>query len=289
MGPIDEYDQNIPHYNKKQNFKERIVWADEKGFALAQEEWDEYIAPKPAPKQNKRVPFGPKYTGEGKLDFYMPNNIREGMDKEDIHDMEAAYQIKNNRNRVDANQNVFADITEKEQNKAFVEKSVPNGGYNRITKGYNPQPAKVNMFVPQTEELDSRNDVFLKSGTDPAAWDRKPASNLNVQVPKSKPRSTVAAKSKNLHNKINRGISPNQPPQSKAKPQEEASEKKPASKSSQQINPDRRSSSLKVKKEHEKMVPNKPGSSKASHRGQSGGSFVVPSNTPSLKKSESSK
>lgn len=112
-----------------------------------------------------------------------------------------------------------------------------------------------NTFISPADEVDSRNDMFTKpAGTGSSFVDSKPMSSLNVQVPKSKPHSTVATKNKNLHNKINRGISPNQPPANKAKVRETTDDKKASRPSSSQkstakevVDLGRRSNSLKVK------------------------------------------
>lgn len=126
---------------------------------------------------------------------------------------------------------------------------------DRIVGGNVMPSSKISStFISPVDEVDSRNDVFAKSATGSSFVDSKPMSSLNVQVPKSKPHSTVAAKNKNLHNKINRGISPNQPPANKAKVRDAADDKKAARPSSSQksavkevIDLGRRSSSLKVK------------------------------------------
>ena len=67
------------------------------------------------------------------------------------------------------------------------------------------------------EDLESRNEVFEKAGSDPIYKDRKPLGGFSGQIPKSSFPNSMAHKSKNMHTKINRGISPNQPPQSKLK------------------------------------------------------------------------
>lgn len=140
---------------------------------------------------------------------------------------------------------------------------------------------------PSNEEIDSRNEIFVKAQTDPMFQDRKPLSNLQTTVTKHK---------HNMHNKINRGISPNQPPNSKPKIQQISNEsenktigyhqsnirKEKPKESSTDV---RRSNSLKVKKENDKIPYSK--SSRDSHRG--GGSFVVPSSTTNKKSSSLTK
>lgn len=67
MGPLAEFAQNMPVYQHKS--RDRIVWADEKGFSLVQQEPSdaETQVLKPSTFINKQTPFGPKYTCEGKL------------------------------------------------------------------------------------------------------------------------------------------------------------------------------------------------------------------------------
>lgn len=67
MGPLAEFAQNMPTYQHKS--RDRIVWADEKGFSLTQHEPlnVETQVLKPSAQINKQTPFGPKYTSEGKL------------------------------------------------------------------------------------------------------------------------------------------------------------------------------------------------------------------------------
>lgn len=99
----------------------------------------------------------------------------------------------------------------------------------------------------------------------------------------------MVAKSKNMHAKINRGISPNQPPQNKTKAldndRKKAYQPSSLSKHSMKESADaaRRSSSLKTKKENERMSNYKPSpSTRGNHKG--GGSFIVPSSNPKYKK-----
>jgi hypothetical protein len=144
-----------------------------------------------------------------------------------------------------------------------------------------------NTLMSPPDELDSRNEIFAKSETDPIFSDRKPLSNL--QVAKNNPHSSMVAKSKNMHAKINRGISPNQPPQNKMKTFDSERKKayQPASVGKHPVKESadtvRRSSSLKVKKDNDRISNYKPSSStRSNHKG--GGSFIVPSNNPKNKK-----
>lgn len=169
------------------------------------------------------------------------------------------------------------------------------GDYERMVNNNMVNSSNINdVFAPNYEEMDSRNEIFSKASTDPSFKDRKPLGSLQAQMPKSNPQTVVATKSKNMHTKINRGISPNQPPQHKIKTYEENENKKsyqPASVSKYSLkesnDSSKRSSSLKVKKDEEKMGYQKPSpSSRGNHRGNTGGSFVVPSNTSGLRKSD---
>lgn len=119
MGPLVDYSNNNKAYNKSRG-RERLVWADEKRIPLAQEELDEYdlinkinVDPiiihrhidsnqlKPLLSINKRVPFGPKYTGEGKLDFYSQNEPSTNeLRKEDINEHDAEVCAQSNRMQV---------------------------------------------------------------------------------------------------------------------------------------------------------------------------------------------
>lgn len=119
MGPLVDYSNNNKLSNKSR-VRERLVWADEKRIPLAQEEADEYdlinkinVDPiiihhhidstqlKSSLAITKRVPFGPKYTGEGKLDFYSQNEPSTNeMRKEDINELDADVCIQSTRMQV---------------------------------------------------------------------------------------------------------------------------------------------------------------------------------------------
>jgi hypothetical protein len=170
------------------------------------------------------------------------------------------------------------------------------GDYERVMNNNIMNSSNINdVFIPASEDMDSRNEIFSKASTDPSFKDRKPLGSLQAQMPKSNPQTVIATKSKNMHTKINRGISPNQPPPHKVKTYEENENKRnyqPASVSKYSFKDTnesgKRSSSLKVKKDEEKMGYQKPSpSSRGNHRGNTGGSFVVPSNTSGLRKSDS--
>jgi len=143
-----------------------------------------------------------------------------------------------------------------------------------------------------TDEIDSRNEIFSKSGTEPMFRERKPLSNIQAHMTKNQSNPITATKSKNMHTKINRGISPNQPPQNKPTDSEVENQRvyhQPSSIVKQEVKESsdvaRRSSSLKVKKDNDRITYNKPSpSSRGNIRG--GGSFVVQSNA-SNKKSNS--
>lgn len=82
----------------------------------------------------------------------------------------------------------------------------------KINPNIQSQQPQSNAYIPPADEIDSRNEIFTKSGTDPVLQERKPLSNLQTHLDKH---PTTAPKSKNMYAKINRGISPNQPPSSK--------------------------------------------------------------------------
>lgn len=108
MGPLVDYNQHPMSYQNKSKVRQRIIWADEKRIPLAQEDADEndlinqiHVQEviihrhvdssqlKPSIFTNKRLPFGPKYTGEGKLDFYSQNEAPQNETrKEDLSDFE---------------------------------------------------------------------------------------------------------------------------------------------------------------------------------------------------------
>lgn len=172
-----------------------------------------------------------------------------------------------------------------------MDKYYPNS-YERMPPNNMPSNTKINnTFMPPPEEMDSRNEIFSKTCTDPSFKDRKPLNNLQAQMAKSNPPATLATKSKNMHTKINRGISPNQPPQNKMKSYGDQDMKKsyqPSNigkhESKESTDASRRSSSLKVKKENDKMMYHKP--SPSTRGNNRGGSFVVPSNSSSTRKNE---
>lgn len=108
MGPLAEFNQSSIGFGSKQTIRERIVWADEQRFPLAYEGPDEMDLVnklhvesitihhhvnssqlRSSFSQAKSVPFGPKYTGEGKLDFYSQNQFSETENnKEEFHDFD---------------------------------------------------------------------------------------------------------------------------------------------------------------------------------------------------------
>lgn len=111
MGPLAEYNQNSFIYSKGIGRKDKISWADMKRQPLAIEgaEEDDLINKfnvqnviihhhydssqlKSSLATSKRIAFGPKYTGEGKLDFYSQNNAQNEDRKEDMseYDMDSS-------------------------------------------------------------------------------------------------------------------------------------------------------------------------------------------------------
>ena len=255
MGPLSEFNQNMPMHQYKHK---RLVWADEKGLSLVIEESNN-VDPqilKPSNYLNKQAPFGPKYTWEGKLDFYAQNGpTKNEMFKEDISDFESDILIQNTRvgigqrakfisshnskpnnnlnkepSQVKSNQNIKSVYPQLMENKNPTDKSLKNleakgslaNNCDRIAGGNIINSSKINStFMSPTEDKDSRNETFLKSWTDPSLIECKPVNSLNVQVPKSKPHSTVATKNKNMQSKVKRGISPSYPQSSKVKDQED--------------------------------------------------------------------
>jgi hypothetical protein len=95
MGPFVDYNQRDASFNKPKG-RGRLVWADEKRVPLAQEGPDEYDLVNQVNVQmvdlhhrydssqlksvlstSKRLAFGPKYTGQGKVDFYAQNETSQ--------------------------------------------------------------------------------------------------------------------------------------------------------------------------------------------------------------------
>jgi hypothetical protein len=107
MGPLAEYNQTSISYNKHSN-KDRVVWADERRIPLASEGADEDDLVNKMHVDNimihhqvdssqlkssiaaaRKMAFGPKYTGEGKLDFYSQNQFPDPESfKDDNNDLE---------------------------------------------------------------------------------------------------------------------------------------------------------------------------------------------------------
>jgi len=93
MGPLAEYNQSSITYSNKSIPKQRVIWADERRMPLIQEEIDEYDFNNKVKMEaitihhqvdsthiksamsTTKIAFGPKYTGEGKLDFYSQNDF----------------------------------------------------------------------------------------------------------------------------------------------------------------------------------------------------------------------
>lgn len=108
MGPLAEYNAKQNAATKKRKIKTKICWADEKRIPLAQEGRDEddlvnkfhvdqviihhqveQSHLKSSMKGNGTPAFGPKYTGEGQIDFYRQSDV-SGTDlkKEDVSDLD---------------------------------------------------------------------------------------------------------------------------------------------------------------------------------------------------------
>ena len=338
MGPLaDNNDQNSNYINKPKA-KGSVMWADQRGMPLAQEENDEYVLMNKTnfnEMNNRGVPFGPKYTGQGKLDFYSQNDFSGNeLRKEEVSDFDInsetqqpgnknpqrakfvpisntkSNDLNNQRNKHTSSKRPhisqstkpsYQKLSSSNHNKNTKERDAPirdkyyNNYKEQIINGNLDGTTKINnSFIPPPEDTDSRNEIFTKGGTDPSFQERKPLSNLQVQMPKSNIHSSGASKSENMHTKINRGISPNQPPHNKAKMNNQNDNKKlykPLGVSKHEVKHSsesaRRSSSLKVKKENERMGYNKPSpSSRGNHKTGSGGSIIVPSNNSSFKKNE---
>lgn len=107
MGPLAEYNLSSINYSKGIGSKDRICWADMRRQPLAVEgaEEDDLINKyniesviihhhydssqlKSSLATSKRIAFGPKYTGEGKLDFYSHNNPSNENRKEDLSEFD---------------------------------------------------------------------------------------------------------------------------------------------------------------------------------------------------------
>ena len=247
MGPLAEYDHNSMHYKNKSKIRERIVWADEKRIPLASEGADEddlinkirvdaiiihhqvdSAQLRPSIMPIRKMAFGPKYTGEGKLDFYSQNKIPEPETyKEDFNDFERSARIQNPQS-TQINRAKFVPVTNTKSNdlncvskRISSTKQSKKPGYqkpmicdprlnssdrNGQFTNYYPlnnqkcasnhmhqpkikptMPVKQqhsNTYMPPSDEIDSRNEIFAKAGTDPMYQDRKPLSNLQTHVEK---------------------------------------------------------------------------------------------------------
>lgn len=343
MGPLVEYNHHNMGYANKPKIRGKLVWADEKRIPLFYEGDDEFdlinrvniesivihhhvhsSQLKSVLSTSKKVPFGPKYTGEGKLDFYSQNDQRQmNEERKEVNNYEPDMVTQPPQQRakfVPVSNTRCNDLNSYNRNQTKIENNIVQPSYQRQVLGqadtnshtgpmmprpyyHNdnyeimdknpPQNTKISNGFVMHDEIDSRNDFFSKSGTDPESGVRKPLGSLQVQMPGSNPQSKMANKSKNLHEKINRGISPNQPPQSKLRMKNEENKRsyQPNHASKHEPRdidePQRRSSSLKAKKERERMAYNKP--SPSSRENQRGGSFVVPSNNSAIAKTDSRK
>jgi hypothetical protein len=342
MGPLVEYNHN--GYPNKSKLRGKLVWADEKRIPLTHEGPEEFdlinkinvesvvihhhvesSQLKSSLSTSKRVPFGPKYTGEGKVDFYNQNDQRqtnEEMKETSSYESDMVAQppqrakfvpVSNtrcndlnsyNKNQPPRNQNktesnmqpsyqrqVLGQADMNSHSGPMMPRPYYHNDNHEMIDANPPQNTKANNGFVMHDEMDSRNEIFTKSSTDPTFKERKPLSSLQAQMPLGGPQTAMSNKSKNMHAKINRGISPNQPPHSKMNNEENKKSYQPnhtsKNMSKDMDEPPRRSSSLKAKKEREKMAYNKP--SPSSRSNNRGGSFVVPSNSSGIAKSDSRK
>jgi hypothetical protein len=322
MGPLVEY--NHSGYPNKSKLRGKLVWADEKRIPLTHEGAEEFdlinkinvesvvihhhiesSQLKSALATSKRVPFGPKYTGEGKVDFYNQNDQRqtnEEMKETSSYESDMVAQPPQrakfvpvsstrcndlnsyNRNQPPRNQTkTESNVQPSYQRQVLGQADMNSNSGPMMPRPYYhndnhemidanpPQNTKANNGFEMHNEIDSRNEIFTKSSTDQTFKERKPLSSLQAQMPTGGPQTAMSSKSKNMHTKINRGISPNQPPQSKMNNEENKKSYQPThnkNMSKDMDEPQRRSSSLKAKKEREKMAYNKPSpSSRTNNRG----------------------
>lgn len=93
----------------------------------------------------------------------------------------------------------------------------PTAQSSYLSPAFYPQPNQPIICKPNyISDLDSRNETSLKSSSHPIPLqERKPLSNLQPNTPSQQ----TVNKNKNHHTKINRGISPNQPPVNKSRTQ----------------------------------------------------------------------
>jgi len=318
MGPLVDY--NNPQYqqhNQPRNHK-RVVWADEersypqsnyqpphraKFVPVSNMKSNDLnsLTKQPQPNKQPKVPHG--YNHESQRDAFRPininsnttNNIRDhperhgAMDNSGFQDFQrnSGYENQDYQRHINHNPQPQPQYQPESLNHKFYPSNYDREVINQIQDEGNQNDSNIQT----AEEMNSRNEIFTNVGSDPLFHDRKPLSNIQAQVPKSSNHSTMSTKSKNMHmhTKINRGISPNQPPQ-KMKNYSENERKRTYEPSNigkhstkESSESARRSSSLKVKKENDKNLHHKP-STRSSNKG--GGSFIVPSSGSKMKSSK---
>lgn len=329
MGPLVNYNEYHQGHNKPK-IKRSLVWADENRYPLACENLDEddlinkiSVAPivthhqyhatqlKSSFSSAKGLPFGPKYTGEGKIDFYSQNKREKHFEeeKEDAPLYEIDVNLREPQRRGNSNGTRVNDLSSYNKNphphpkKHSKAEGAGQPQYQRAILGQadmNSQPVYSGMsgYMNQKENdssyLDSKTmkstsfhkddsqqeeEGFNKSTNDPS--NKYKNGPIKSKVPASGLPHSMAHKNKNMHAKINRGISPNQPPASMKNKARTTTKnynnrigKYPVK---EQTDGQRRSNSLKVK-EKDRIQYNKPSPSSRMNQ-KSGGSFLAPSGT----------
>lgn len=254
--------------------------------------------------------FEPKFTEENKLDFYAQNNIENQKEEPPLYEADLNTQIDYNnhspRKKLVPGENTSANDLNSYNNppnytkedciqqpinpyyerqilaQADLNSNIPISTQNQVLrndKNIDQKEMKPSKKV-EKQRLNKKEEHQHKNETDIIGKEKKVPGNLKVQVATIKQTNSMTHKNKNMYSKINRGISPNQPP-NKLKVQKE--EKKNYSNRIGKysikgpIDASRRSSSLKVK-EKDKMKYNKPSSvNQLNNRGR--GSFIAPSNS----------
>lgn len=302
--------------------KRSLVWADENRFPLACENLDEddlinkvSVGPvvvhhqyhasqlKSSFSSSKDLPFGPKYTGEGKIDFYEQNKKERHFEeeKEEAPLYEVDVNLREPSRKATSGVTRANDLSSYNKNPHPKKHSKVEGEgqpqYQRTILGQtdmNSQPAYPSMpnYMNQKENNASytdpntvksssfhkddpkqQQDLFHKPQTDPS--DKYKHGSTKSKLPATGLPHSMAQKSKNMHTKINRGISPNQPPASmKNKSRTNTKNRIGKYPPAEQTGGPRRSSSLKVK-EKDRIHYNKPSPSSRINQ-KPGGSFLAP-------------
>lgn len=352
MGPLAEYDQTSINSYKPPNH-ERIVWADERRLPLALEGADEDDLVNKTHVRNvmihhevdsaqlrssissaKKISFGPKYKGDGKLDFYSQNQFPENEQRyEEFKDAEIerqgppghieqiqrakfvpvantrpndlntvnkkplntkqakkpSYQPKNVTNNADMRRsqenaqfsNYYPLNSHMGQNSQYNQQQNNHGMVNQMHQ----TKIKPNMQPQQqpNDELDSRNEIFAKAQSDPLNQKRKPLGT--IQNNSNKYSGKVTKEPAGYPHGSNTGNNRNSKPRSQNN-QKIGMHGHHGSNGAGHRNKEsheqvRRSNSLKVKKENDK-ISNYNKQNRGSHRDGSG-SFVVPSSNTNKK------